>query len=133
MGRFISNKQKGSTSIQEEEQLHPANLKPTKKTHKLGPDGKMIDPVPARIITVGCGTPVQNLSKVCAEGIKHLENPTNLPNNDKSTAEVLKRIIFINENFTPLPPEAALALADIKSMYPSVDCEEAIQVVKEKL
>ena len=113
--------------------LHPANPKPTRKTHKKGPDGEMINPVPARIITVGCGTPVHNLSKVCAEGIKHLVNPTSLPRNNKSTAEVLKRVIFNNDNYTPLPPDAALALADIKSMYPSVDCDEALLIVKEKL
>ena len=133
MSRFIANQQKTSTSSQEAEKLHPANPKPTRKTHKLGPDGEMIEPVPPRVITVGCGTPVHNLSKVCAEGIKHLTNPASLPHNNKNTAEVLKRVIFINKNFTPLPPEAALALADIKSMYPSVDCEQAIQVVKEKL
>ena len=35
--------------------------------------------------------------------------------------------------FNLFPPDAALALADRKSMYQSVDCDEAIQIVKEKL
>ena len=93
----------------------------------------MVDPVPIRTITVGSGTPVHNLSKLCSNAIQHLVNEKNLPRNNQSTRDCVRRLIFLNENFTPISPQAAFAFSDINGMYPNVDCEEAIAEVKAKL
>ena len=93
----------------------------------------MVDPVPIRTITVGSGTPVHNLSKLCSNAIQHLVNKENLPRNNQSTRDCIRRLIFINENHTPISPQAAFAFSDIISMYPNVDCEEALDEVKAKL
>ena len=70
MSRFITNQQKStSPSSQEAEQLHLANPQPKYKTHKIDSEGNMPDPVPLRTITVGSGTPVLSLSKLCAKSI----------------------------------------------------------------
>ena len=93
----------------------------------------MVDPVPIRTITVSSGTPVHNLSKLCSNAIQHLVNKENLPRNNQSTRDCIRRLIFINENHTPISPQAAFAFSDIISMYPNVDCEEALDEVKAKL
>ena len=72
---------------------------------------------PIRTITVGCGTPVHSLSKLCQMAIQHLTSNDELPRNRKSSKDVLKGVININENHALLPPEATLALADAVGLY----------------
>ena len=79
-----------------------ANPKPQYKTHKIDQEGKMVDPVPIRTFTVGSGTPVHKLSKLCSNAIQHLVNKENLPRNNQSTRDCIRRLIFINENDTPI-------------------------------
>ena len=45
----------------------------------------------------------------------------------------MRRLICITENHTPLSPQAVFAFSDIQSMYPNVDCEEALEEVKARL
>ena len=93
----------------------------------------MMDPVPIRSITVGCGTPVQPISKVCQLGIEHLTSKDELPRNCKSTKEVLETVIEINENNTPLPEDTVIVSCDVSKMYPNVDVEEALSSVERRL
>ena len=111
---------------------HPARPKPLFKTHKLDGDGNLIKPVKIRNVSTACGTATNNLSKVCQVAIKHLTDEESLPRNNKSTNAALRRIIFINENFTPLKEESILVFPDIIKMYPSTDSDEAVEKVKEK-
>ena len=129
--RFITNKQKPSKSSQQAaSEIHLANPKPQYKTHKVDQEGQMVDPVPIRTITVGSGTPVHSLSKLCSVAIQHLVNTENLPRMNQSTKHCVRRIIFINENHTPISPSAAFAFSDIQAMYDNVDIEEGIAEVK---
>ena len=118
------------TDIQE---THLANPKPLYKTHKKDADGIMLDPIPIRTLTVGCGTPVHPLSKLCQLSIEHLTSKNELPRNSKSTKEVLKVVNNINENNTPLPESARLVLPDAVKMYPNVDTEEGLSSVHRRL
>ena len=131
--RFITNKQKPSLASQQEEEIHLANPKPQYKTHKLDAEGNMVNPVPIRTITVGTGTPVHRLSKLCSMAGQHLATKEHLPSMDSSTKEAVRRIIFINENYIPLSPQAAFAFSDIQSMYDNVDCKEGLEEVKTQL
>ena len=72
---------------------HAAIPKPLYKTHKVDADGVMLDPVPVRNITVGIGTPVHAQSKLCQIGIEHLTSRQELPYRNKSTREVLERVV----------------------------------------
>ena len=94
---------------------------------------KMLNPVPIRSITVGCGTPVHSLSKLCQLAIEHLTHPTELPRNRKSTKHVLRGIVNINENSAPLPDTATFAFGDAVNMYPSTDVEQGLQSVRRRL
>ena len=109
-----------------------AKPKPVYKTHKNDDQGNMIDPVPIRNITVGTGTVVHNLSKLCQMSLEHLTTEEHLPRMDKSTKAVLRRFVFINENEEPLSISSVLALADIKSMYPNTDLAGALETVKQR-
>ena len=115
------------------DETHLARPKPLYKTHKRDENGEMINPVPIRTVTVGVNTPVQPLSKLCQLAIEHLTVKSELPNNCKSTKEVLRVINDINENKTPLPESTRIVLADVCSLYPNVDVEDGLQAVKEKL
>ena len=112
---------------------HLANPKPLYKTHKTDEEGNMLEPIPIRNLTVGCGTPVHPLSKLCQLNIEHLTSKKELPRNCKSTKEVLKVITEINENMTPLPDAACLVLPDAVQMYPNVDTEGALDSVHRRL
>ena len=111
---------------------HPARPKPLYKTQKNDEHGIMMTPVPIRNVSTACGTPTHNLSKVCQTAIKHLTSEESLPRNNKSTNAALRRIIFVNENFSPPKEESILVFPDIKKMYPSTDTKEAVEEVKEK-
>ena len=112
---------------------HLARPKPLYKTHKKDENGEMLDPVPIRCITVGCGTPVQPLSKVCQLCIEHLTSKEELPRNCKSTKEILKVVNNINENHSPLPEDTVIVSCDISKMYPNVDVEEALSSIERRL
>ena len=92
----------------------------------------MIMPPPIITIQAACGTPVHPLSKLSQKNIEHLTSETELPLRNKSTKAVLKRILFVNENFTPLNEEAIFVFPDINKMYPNVDKREGLQNIKEK-
>ena len=49
------------------------------------------------------------------------------------TKEALRVVNEINENNTPLPDEAEIALCDISNMYPIVDVEEGLNSVERRL
>ena len=108
------------------EDSHPARPKPLYKTHKTNQDGTRVSPVPIRNVSTSCGTPTQNLSKVCQTAIKHLTSKEALPRNNKSTNAALRRIIFVNENLTPLNDDSILVFPDIVKMYPSTEVKPAV-------
>ena len=112
---------------------HHAVPKPLYKTHKKDENGDMLDPVPIRTLTVGCGTPTHPLSKLCQLSIEHLTSKEELPRNLKSTKEALQVVNEINENNTPLPDTAQIALCDISKMYPNVDVEEGLSSIERRL
>ena len=112
---------------------HPAVPKALYKTHKVDAEGIMLDPIPVRNLTVGIGSPVHPLSKLCQIGIEHLTSKKELPHRNKSTREALERIIEINENETPINDEAELVFPDIQKMYPNVDTEEGLESVETRL
>ena len=68
-GEIDDKQHKFVTNIEE---THLANPKPLYKTHKKDEFGVMLDPIPIRTLTVGCGTPVHPLSKLCQLNIEHL-------------------------------------------------------------
>ena len=109
-----------------------AKPKPTLKTHKVDLAGNRPDPVPIRNIHVGVGTRVNSLSKLCQVAVEHLTTREHLPRRDKSTNQVIERLIFINETQTPLSASHVLAFADIRSMYPNVDTEDALESVRRR-
>ena len=111
---------------------HPARPKPLYKTHKLNEDGTRVSPVPIRNVSTSCGTPTHNLSKVCQVAIKHLTSEKHLPRNNKSTNAALHRIIFVNDNLTPLHEDSILVFPDIVKMYPNTDVDEAVDNVEDK-
>ena len=112
---------------------HHAVPKPLYKTHKKDENGEMLNPVPIRTLTVGCGTPTHPLSKVCQLSIEHLTSKQELPRNLKSTKEALQLVNEINENNTPLPDTAMIAMCDISKMYPNVDVEEGLTSIERRL
>ena len=67
-----------------------------------------------------------------SDSYKILTDEQTLPRNNKSTNAALRRIIFINENFSPLKEDSILVFPDIVKMYPSTDTDEAVENVKEK-
>ena len=73
-----------------------------------------------------------NLAKLMQCAIAHLTSKEHLPLRNKSTNEVLRKIIEINENSEPFTEEALLVFPDIKNMYPNVDVDEAIEIIGEK-
>ena len=109
-----------------------AKPKPMVKTHKVDDQGNRPDPVPIRNISVGVGTRVHSLSKLCQVAIEHLTTREHLPWRDKSTNQVIERLIFINEEKTPLSESHVLAFADIRSMYPNVDLNDALESVRSR-
>ena len=65
--------------------------------------------------------------------IEQLTSRTELPHRNKSTKEVLERIVEINENVT-IDEKAELVFPDIQKMYPNVvDVEEGLGSVKRRL
>ena len=67
--------------------------------------------------------------KLSHVSITHLTTKENLPLRCKSTNEILKNIIIINETYAPFNEETIMAFPDIKNMYPSVDMDEANEII----
>ena len=109
-----------------------ATPKPMIKTHKVDLVGNRPHPVPIRNISVGVGTRVHSLSKLCQVAIEHLTTREHLPRRDKSTNQVIERLILINETQAPLSASHVLAFPDIRSMYPNVDVEDALESVRRR-
>ena len=130
IGEIDGKQHKYITDVQD---THHANPKPLYKTHKKDDEGRMINPIPIRTLTVGCGTPVHPLSKLCQLSIEHLTSKQELPRNSKSTKEVLSVLNELNENHAPLPDTARLVLPDAMKMYPNVDTEEGLSSVHRRL
>ena len=93
----------------------------------------MLQPVPIRTLTVGCGTPVQPLSKLCQLAIEHLTSKDELLRNCKSMKDVLKAIVNINENQTPLADDTIMVFPDVNKMYPNVPPEEGLASIERRL
>ena len=115
------------------DETHLANPKPQYKTHKKDENGEMLQPVPIRTLTVGCGTPVQPLSKLCQLAIEHLTSKDELPRNCKSTKDVLRVVVNINENHTPLADDTIMVFPDVTKMYPNVPPEEGLTSIERRL
>ena len=91
------------------------------KTHKAG--------TPVRLLTSGCNTAIENLSKyievVCAPLTE------NLPSRIKNTSHLLDIVDKINSD--GLPEGALLVSFDIVNMFPSIDNQTGIRIVREAL
>ena len=92
----------------------------------------MLDPIPIRNLTVCIATPVSRSSVRLVYSIEQLTSRTELPHRNKSTREVLERIVEINETVT-IDEKAELVFPDIQKMYPNVDVEEGLGSVKRRL
>ena len=92
---------------------------------------KHIKPCPIRKVDTACGTPIAKLSKLCQIAMGHLTTKENLPLRCKSTNEILKKIIDINETHAPLSDDTIMAFPDITDMYPNVDTDEANETTGE--
>ena len=73
---------------------------------------------------------VHSLSKLCQVAVEHLKTHEELPSRDKCTNEVIKILLFINENKAPISDSGVLVFAEIMSMYPNVDLTDALEFVK---
>ena len=82
---------------------------------------------------MGIDTPVHAMSKLISKGIEHIASKESLPNTNKSTQEVVKRIFFIKENFEPFNPNAKFAFSDVHSLYDNVNTHEGVNIVKREL
>ena len=56
-----------------------------------------------------------------------------LPIRNKSTREVLERVIDVNENHLPLNEETEFVFPDIEHIYPNIDVEPALESVERRL
>ena len=103
--------------------------KPLYKTHK---SRKQEAPYyPARLLMVGCGTPVHPLSKVCQICIQHLVDT--LKYRRGNTMEVLDVIENWNHEWSPFPSDTHFIFPDVRNMYPSVNNSEAIDEIRRRL
>ena len=91
------------------------------KTHKANN--------PVRIITNGCNTAVENLS-IFVEKVLYKE-AERLPSRIKDTSRMLD--IIDNFNDSDLPENSVLVSFDVVNMFPSIDNESGIKVVKKVL
>ena len=129
-GEITAEQHKFVTNIGD---THAAIPKALYKTHKVDGEGNMLDPIPVRNLTVGIGTPVHAQSKLCQIGIEHLTSRQELPRRNKSTREVLERIVEFNENNFPLENTAELVFPDIEKMYPNVDKDQGLGSIERRL
>ena len=103
------------------------NAKPGKafgtiKTHKQGN--------PLRLITLCCGTAIENLSAFTEFYLKPLAQ--NLPSFVKDTMHFLQRIEELNTK-GPFPEDSLLVSWDVVAMFPNIDNNLGINAVTEAL
>ena len=110
------------------ENTSAAKLNLQYKTHKKNGHGEMGMPPPIRTITSGVNTPVQPLSKLCSLAIQHL--PEKLPFRNKSTKHVLKRIVLINADMSPISDNAVFVFDNIEKMDDNIPEEETCESTK---
>ena len=79
----------------ETHETHLAIHKTLYKTQKTDDQGIMLDPIRIRNLTVGSGTPVHNLSKLCQLSNEHLSCKTELPRNSKSTKKCSELLMIL--------------------------------------
>ena len=91
------------------------------KTHK--------DSVPVRLLTTGCNTATENLSRFVEKHTAPLAQ--NLPHRIRDTDHFLE--IIDNINSAGLPENVVLVSFDIVNMFPSISNKSGIQAVREEL
>ena len=91
------------------------------KTHKIG--------TPVRLLTTGCNTAIENLSKFIERVCAPLS--CKIPTRISATSHLLDLIVSINE--TGLPENFILVSFDIINMFPSIDNVKGMQAVRDAL
>ena len=91
------------------------------KTHK--------DSVPVRLLTTGCNTPTENLSRFVEKHTAPLA--LNIPSRIKDTDHFLEIIDQINTD--GLPDNVSLVSFDIVNMFPSISNEHGVRTVQKAL
>ena len=91
------------------------------KTHK--------DSVPVRLLTTGCNTPTENLSRFVEKHTAPLAR--NIPSRIRDTDHFLEIIDQINSD--GLPDDVALVSFDIVNMFPSISNEKGVCAVAKAL
>ena len=95
----------------------PGKNVPLYKTHKDG--------IPARLLTTGCNTAIENLSKFVEKHCAPLT--TNLPSRIRDTGHLLDIVDELNEQ--GIPPGTLLISLDIVNMFPSIDNKRGLQTL----
>ena len=89
---------------------------------------------PYRLLLCGTNTPVQPLSKLVQDAIKHLI--PNLKHKARDTKHIHQIILQLNrswQNLGGLPRTAKQVAADVRKLYPSVDNNMGIPAVRRRL
>ena len=128
LDEFHPNVRSWITNLDEAE---PGKAKGLVKCHKDSlPNGKK----PYRLLLCGTNTPVQPLSKLVQDAIKHLI--PHLKYKARDTKAIHQIIIQLNRTWQSLgglPKTAKQVAADVKKLYPSVDNEMGIPAVRRLL
>ena len=128
LDNFHPNVRNWITSLEEAE---PGKVKGLVKCHKPSlENGKK----PYRLLLCGTNTPVQPLSKLVQDAIRHLIPKLNYK--AKDTKAIHQIIIQLNRQWQQLggiPDSAKQVAADIRKLYPSVDNQMGIPAVKRLL
>ena len=128
LDEFHPNVRSWITNLDEAE---PGKAKGLVKCHKDSlPNGKK----PYRLLLCGTNTPVQPLSKLVQDAIKHLV--PHLKYKARDTKAIHQIIIQLNRTWQSLgglPKTAKQVAADVKKLYPSVDNEMGIPAVRRLL
>ena len=101
------------------------------KCHKPSiPNGKK----PYRLLLCGTNTPVQPLSKLVQDSIRHLVLKLNYKTKDtKAIHQIIKQLNRQWQQLGGIPETAKQVAADIQKLYPSVDNNMGIPAVKRLL
>ena len=100
------------------EEAQPGKNSPLYKTHK--------DNTPVRLLTTGCNTAIENLSRFLE--VHSAPLTTQLPSRIKDTGHLLELIDEIN--LKGLPEGTILVSFDVVNMFPNIDNERGIQTLR---
>ena len=100
------------------EEAQPGKNSPLYKTHK--------DNTPVRLLTTGCNTAIENLSRFLE--VHSAPLTTQLPSRIKDTGHLLELIDVIN--LKGLPEGTILVSFDVVNMFPNIDNERGIQTLR---